>query len=133
MDNLTILIVGNQIFPEIINELKLFSKFKIKFYDDLSLCIKEIASQDQLVIFFITEASKQYYEEINQNSFPLIVITKSLTSKNILSGEFAEQLSMPFSILDFEKKVVSLLAKYEFKKNSLINLRNYIIANALLF
>ena len=127
MDNLTISIVGNQIFSEIINELKLFSKFKIKFYDDLSLCIKEIASQDQLVIFFITEASKQYYERINQNSFPLIVITKSLTSTKIPLGEFAEQLEMPFRILDLEKKVVSLLAKYEFKKSSLINLRNYTI------
>ena len=127
MDNLTILIVGNQIFPEIINELKLFSKFKIKFYDDLSLCIKEIASQDQLVIFFITEASKQYYEEINQNSFPLIVITKPLAFKNILPSELVEQLIMPFSILDLEKKVVSLLAKYEFKKSTLINLSNYTI------
>ena len=62
MNNLTISIVGNQIFSEIINELKLFSKFKIKFYDDLNLLIKDIASQDQLVIFFITETNKQYYE-----------------------------------------------------------------------
>ena len=127
MDNLTILIVGNQIFPEIINELKLFSKFKIKFYDDLNLCIKDIVYHDQLVIFFITEANKQYYEKINKNSFPFIVITKSLTFKNKLSGRLAEQLIMPFSILDLEKKVVSLLAKYEFKKSSLINLRNYMI------
>ena len=127
MDNLTILIVGNQIFPEIINELKLFSKFKIKFYDDLNLCIKDIVYHDQLVIFFITEANKQYYEKINKNSFPFIVITKSLTLKNTLSGRLAEQLIMPFSILDLEKKVVSLLAKYEFKKSTLINLRNYTI------
>ena len=127
MDNLTILIVGNQIFPEIINELKLFSKFKIKFYDDLNLCIKDIVCHGQLVIFFITEANKQYYEKINKNSFPFIVITKSLTFKNKLSGRLAEQLIMPFSILDLEKKVVSLLAKYEFKKSTLINLRNYTI------
>ena len=127
MDNLTILIVGNQIFPEIINELKLFSKFKIKFYDDLNLCIKDIVCHDQLVIFFITEANKQYYEKINKNSFPFIVITKSLTFKNKLSGRLAEQLIMPFSILDLEKKVVSLLAKYEFKKSTLINLSNYTI------
>ena len=127
MDNLTILIVGNQIFPEIINELKLFSKFKIKFYDDLNLCIKDIVYHDQLVIFFITEANKQYYEKINKNSFPFIVITKSLTFKNKLSGRLAEQLIMPFSILDLDKKIVSLLAKYEFKKSSLISLRNYMI------
>ena len=55
------------------------------------------------------------------------MITQSLTFKNTLSGRLIEQLRMPFSILDLEKKVVSLLAKYEFKKSSLMNLRNYTI------
>ena len=34
---------------------------------------------------------------------------------------------MPFTISDFEKKVISIIAKSEFKKNSLINLNDYII------
>ena len=34
---------------------------------------------------------------------------------------------MPFTILEFEKKVISLIAKSEFKKNSLIQLDDYII------
>jgi len=34
---------------------------------------------------------------------------------------------MPFSILEFEKKLISLIAKYKFKKNSLIQLNEYII------
>ena len=34
---------------------------------------------------------------------------------------------MPFTISDFEKKVISIIAKSEFKKNSLINLSDYII------
>jgi DNA-binding response OmpR family regulator len=34
---------------------------------------------------------------------------------------------MPFTILDFKKKIVSLIAKNEFKKNSLIRLSGYII------
>ena len=34
---------------------------------------------------------------------------------------------MPFKILDFKKKITSLIAKNEFKKNSLINLDDYII------
>ena len=38
-----------------------------------------------------------------------------------------EKLQMPFSILEFEKKIVSLIAKNQFKKNSLINLRGYVI------
>ena len=41
MNNLTILIFGNQIFSEILSELKLFSEAKIKYYEDFSLCEKE--------------------------------------------------------------------------------------------
>ena len=34
---------------------------------------------------------------------------------------------MPFSILDFKKKIVVLIAKNKFKQNSLIHLRGYVI------
>ena len=34
---------------------------------------------------------------------------------------------MPFTILDFKKKMITVVAKNEFKKNSLINLNDYII------
>ena len=34
---------------------------------------------------------------------------------------------MPLKILEFKKKIISLIAKNEFKKNSLIQLRDYII------
>jgi DNA-binding response OmpR family regulator len=34
---------------------------------------------------------------------------------------------MPFDILEFEKKVILLMAKNEFKKNSLIKIGNYIV------
>ena len=37
MNSLIISIFGNQIFSEIMKELKFFSKYNIKFYDDLSL------------------------------------------------------------------------------------------------
>ena len=127
MDKLTILVFGNQIFSEIINEIKLFSKFKLKFYDNLDLCIKDAANYNQLVIFFIIEANKQYYKKIENNSFPQIVIANSPIPKNILLSNFVEQLNIPFRILDLEKKIVSLLARYKFNKNSLINLSGYTI------
>ena len=127
MDKLTISIFGTQIFSEIINEIKLFSKFKLKFYDNLDLCTKDAAKHDQLIIFFITEANKEYCKKIENNRFPLIVITKSSISQKILSGDFVEQLNIPFNVLDLEKKVVSLLARYKFRKSSLINLCGYTI------
>ena len=127
MSDLTISIFGNQIFSEIINEIKLFSKFEVKFYDNLDLCIKDAANYNQLVIFFIIGANKQYYKKIENNSFPQIVIANSPIPKNILLSDFVEQLNIPFRILDLEKKIVSLLARYKFNKNSLINLSGYTI------
>ena len=127
MHNKTISIFKNQIFSEIINEIKLFSQYKIKFYDNLNLCTKDALHHDQLVIFFLTKANKKEYEEVKKNNFPLITNTQSPIQQKMLLGEFVEQLNMPFTILDLEKKVVSLLARFKFKKSSLINLRGYTI------
>ena len=127
MSNLTISIFGNQIFSEVLNEIKLSSKFDIKSYQDINLCIKDAVNYNRLVVFFATERNKQEYKQLLKNNFPLVIISKSKTPQDILSMGFVDQLNSPFSILDFEKKVVSLLAKYEFNKSSLINLRGYII------
>ena len=126
MDNFNISIFENKVFLEIINEIKLFSKFKITLCEDLNLCIKKAEKGNQLVIFFDTNSNKNLLKKLQLSSFPKILIDKSLVSKN-LCGEFSEQLIIPFTILEFNKKVTSLIAKHEFKKNSLINLCGYII------
>ena len=84
MNKSTISIYGNQIFSEIMNEIKLFSKFKLKFYDNLDLCTKDAMNHNQLVILFIREVDKKYYKKIENNSFPLIVIANSSIPKSIL-------------------------------------------------
>ena len=127
MDKLTILIFGNQIFSEIINEIKLFSKFKLKFYDNLDLCTKDAANHKQLVIFFATKMNQEFCKKIKNNSFPLVIITKSSMQQNILSSDLIEQLNIPFKVLNLEKKIISLLARYKFRKRSLINLCGYTI------
>ena len=127
MDNHTISIFGSKIFLEIINEVKLFSKFKIKFYNNLDLCIKDAEKESQLVVFFVNELNQNFIDKIKINNFPLILVVKSPVTKNKLSGEIIEQLDMPFTIFDFKKKIISLIAKNEFKKNSLIHLSGYII------
>ena len=127
MSNLTISIFGNKIFLEIINEVKLFSKFKIKYYEDLDLCVKDAERQNLLVIFFISKKNKSFFNNNKVNNFPSISIIESSSSKNMFSGELSEQLNMPFTILEFEKKVISLIAKNEFKNNSLIHLNDYSI------
>ena len=127
MNNLTISIYRNEVFTEVINEIDLFSKFKIIPYNDLNLCIKDSISNNQLIVFFLNEISKKDYEKIPKNYFPIIVITKNSKSKNILLDKFVEQLNMPFSILDLEKKIISLFSRHEFSKRSIINLQGYII------
>ena len=127
MTNLTISIFGNKIFSEILNEMKLFSKYKIKYYEDLNLCVNDAKKKNHLVIFFVSEPNKNFFNEIKRNSFPLIFVGESLVLKSILLDEHNDQLNMPFTILDFKKKVITAIAKNEFQKNSLINLSGYTI------
>ena len=127
MFNISISILGSQILSEIINEIKLFSKYEIKFYDNLNLFKKNAKYREQLIIFFLTKENEEDYKKIEKNNFPLILITKSPRKQKILPDEFVEQMIMPFSVLDLEIKIVSLLARFKFKKSSLIDLRGYTI------
>ena len=122
MNDFTISIFNNKIFFEILKEMKLFSKFKIMHHDDLNLCVKGAKKENQIVVFFNTSLNK-----VELHNLPIILISKSIKSINKIPTAMIEQLKMPFSILNFEKKIVSLVARNQFKKNSLINLRGYII------
>ena len=127
MTNSTISIFGNKIFLEIINEVRLFSKFKIQYYEDLNLCEQDAEKHNTLAIFFVGKKDISSFRKSKINNFPSILITESSIPKSMFSSELREQLKMPFTILEFEKKVISLLAKNEFRKNSLIKLDDYII------
>ena len=67
MDNQSISIFGNKIFLEIIKEIKLFSKFKIKYYENFDQCIIESKDLDQPAIFFIKETN---IRQITNKSYP---------------------------------------------------------------
>ena len=123
----TISIFGNKIFSEILNEMKLFSKYKVKYYDDIDLCVKDAENNNEFVVFFVSKVNKNFFSEIKKKNFPLILVGESSVLKNIVLDEIESKLNMPFTILDFKKKVITVVAKNEFKKNSLINLNDYII------
>ena len=122
MSNFTISVFNNKIFFQIIKEIKLFSKFRIKHYEDIDLCMQDAEKGNQVVVFFDNSLNKS-----KTNNFPSIIVTESSKLINKSFGILQEQLKMPFSILDFKKKIISLIAKNEFKKNSLIRLSDYII------
>tara|TARA_Y100000590_G_C15406916_1_gene896080 strand:+ start:124 stop:747 length:624 start_codon:yes stop_codon:yes gene_type:complete len=122
MNNFSISIFNNKTFFNIIREIKLFSKYKINHYEDFDLCIKHAEEKNHVVLFF-----SNYLEKIKKYNFPSILVVKSLEETSKYSNNLSEQLKIPFTIFDLEKKIISVIAKNEFKKNSLINLKGYTI------
>ena len=112
----TISIFGSKIFSEILNEIKLFSKYKIKYYENLDLCVDDAEKENQLVIFFVSNLNKNFLQKIKKENFPLIFVAEPLVLKNLILSENTDKLSMPFAILDLKKKVVMAIAKHEFKR-----------------
>ena len=122
MNKFSISIFDNKTFFQIIKEIRLFSNYKINYYEDRDLCIKDAEKENHVVVFFINPLDK-----IKKYNFPLILVAKSSGETNKLPNIFSGELKVPFTIFDFEKKIISAISKNEFKKNSLINLKDYTI------
>ena len=122
MSNFNISILSNKIFSEIVREIKLFSEYEIKYYSDIDLWIKDSKKENQIVVLFENFSNKDKI-----SNFPSILITKSSEKIKKLPLSSEEVLKMQFKILDLEKKIISVLAKHEFKRNSLILLSGYTI------
>jgi len=129
MKDLIISTFGNQIFFEIAKELGLFSKFKIKFYKNLDICIQDSLKHEQIIIFFLTDKNESDYKKLIKinKEIPIILICMTSLLKKVISKKLLEKLNMPFNINDLEKKIFTLNSKYEFYKNSLISLNSYTI------
>jgi len=112
MNNLTISIFGNKIFLEIINELKLFPGSKVNLHDNLNFPINNGSDNNEIIFFFITNNNKRDFIKIRKTKNPIIVIAPSSTSHNKYLSDFVEQLNIPFSVLNLEKKIISLIARY---------------------
>ena len=76
MSNSTISIYGNKIFSEILSEIKIFSKYKVKYYDNIESCINEAEKNNELVIFFISKATSVLLNKVKKKNFSLILIGK---------------------------------------------------------
>ena len=127
MSVLSISIFGNKSFLEIMNESKLFSNYQTIHYDDLDLCIKDAITYSHLVLFFVNQSNKNFFKKFKSKNIPMILIAKSSDLKNLMLDELMEKLDMPFRMLELKKMATVLIAKYEFKKNSLIQLSDYTI------
>ena len=106
--------------------MKLFCDFKFKHYDDLNLPISN-QEENEIFIFFSNHKNNHILNKLEIGNVPFIIVFEDVSVKNNFSGEFKDQLNIPFSILEFKKKITVLIAKVNFKKNSFIYLKNYII------
>ena len=127
MNKLTISIIGSKIFLEIISELKLFRDKKINLLDNVRSLSNHQISESNIVLFFLNNNNKSDLDKIKGKNFPFVLITSKKLSETKSTTNFTEEIIMPFKILDLEKKIISLIAKYKFESNSLIKLKDYII------
>ena len=126
MDDLNISIFGNKTISEILNEVKLFSKCSIKYYENLN-SFNKLQKNKHIIIFFLNNSNKNDYKKIVEYDLPILVINKHLTPKNLVFFEFIDFIEIPLNIFILEKKIVSLLSKFQFNKSSFITLGNYLI------
>ena len=72
MNNLTISIIGNKIFSEMISELKLFRDSKINFLDNINSLSNKKISEESIVLFFINKDNKNDLIKIKEKNVHLI-------------------------------------------------------------
>ena len=63
MNNSNISVFGNEILLEIVKESKLFSEFKIEFFNDLAFCIKQTKKNNGILIYLNAILNKNDYEK----------------------------------------------------------------------
>ena len=127
MNNLTISVIGNKIFSEIISELKLFRDSKINFLDNINSLSDKKIFDEGIVLFFMNKDNKNDFIKIKEKNFPLILITSKNFSNIKLISNHIEEIVTPFRMFDLKTKIISVVAKYKYKLDSLIKLKDYTI------
>ena len=94
---------------------------------EVKLELKDAEEQNLLVVFFANKENIKLFSNNKSYNFPSILITEVSIPKVNFSSEIREEINMPFTLIELERKIISLFAKNEFKKNSLISLNSYII------
>jgi len=125
MNNLTVSIFGNKVFLEILEELNLFKNTEIKFIENGNEDTISEASNKNIIIFFLNEKNLENYSKIKNKDLPLLLVNSGFKSIKKTHNFFEDQITIPFKIENFEKKIIAILAKQKFKKSSLIELGKY--------
>ena len=125
MKNLTVSIFGNKVFLEILKELNLFKNTEIKFIENVEDEILNKASNKNIIIFFLNEKNLNHYFKLKNKDLAILLVNNDLKFTKKSRNFFEDQITIPFKIVNFEKKIIAILAKQKFKKSSLIELGKY--------
>jgi len=96
MNNYTISIFGNKIFFEIISEIKLFSKFKVKYFD-----LEEMLTYGAFtypIAFLITDLANRFYGKLIARKIVYIGFAIGITFTLYFSTNFLDLISIRIAI-----------------------------------
>jgi len=119
--NINVACFCNENFAKSLEEIKLFFGFNLV---SENINNKDLIDGKFNAVIMESENSKKI-------SLQNITIPKILIKKNNKSDKFKDDFSMivklPLNIVQFNQDVIDLCKKHEFKKNSLIKIKNYIL------
>ena len=117
--NINIACFCNKNFTNALKELKTFFGFNLI----LSESLKEFKNENINAVIFDNENSKKILS-LNINK-PKIYVQE----KNKINLEKKPEviIKLPLNILQFNQEVINVCKKFEFKNNSLISIKNYIL------
>ena len=108
-------------FIKSLDELKSFFSFN---YDSVSSDFKNSINLKYDAI--IVESHLEKKISLNKLNIPKIFIQNEI-NKRIKQDSFELNFKLPINIFDFNQGVIDLCKKYEFNKNSLIKIKDYIL------
>ena len=117
--NINIACFCNKNFTDALVELKTFFGFNLILYENL----REFKNENINAILFDNENRKKI-SSLNINK-PKIYIQE----KNKINIEKKPEIiiKIPLNIFQFNQEIINVCKKFEFKNNSLINIKNYIL------
>tara|TARA_Y100000816_G_C26074488_1_gene565482 strand:+ start:230 stop:862 length:633 start_codon:yes stop_codon:yes gene_type:complete len=119
--NINIACFCSENFIKSLDELKSFFSFN---YDSVSSDFKNSTNLKYDAI--IVESHLEKKISLNKLNIPKIFIQNEI-NKRIKQDSFELNFKLPINIFDFNQGVIDLCKKYEFNKNSLIKIKDYIL------
>ena len=119
--NINVACFCSENFIKSLDELKSFFSFN---YESVSSDFKNSTNLKYDAI--IVESHLEKKISLNKQNNPKIFIQNEI-NKRIKQASFELNFKLPINIFDFNQGVIDLCKKYEFNKNSLIKIKDYIL------